>query len=457
MDQIYQVALLTLRSAFRLRLAWALMAVLAGVSGLMPYMIRHNGTAKMFIQVTMSYSLTAITAILGLATLWIACGSMARDISERQVQILATKPIPRWRIWLGKWLGIVLLDAILLFLSGSLVMGMIMIRSNDLNRDQKKALFEQVLVARTGVTEPVEFRESEIDAITRYLTTNPRPNQPENPARLREYVIEELKRRDQIVPSNRMRVWEIDMSEGGERVREEPLFLKVHFYAAKQERAGQGSSIEGYWEVGEEPNLWRHRGSLTPDSFTYIKVPPGHIGEDGRLKVSFRNYNEGTLVFPLADGLEVLYREGSFIPSFFRAMGVLLCWMAALAALGLFSASFLTFPVASLLVFSFLLMLISSSMMAEVVREGTISTLDHETGKPTFTLLDWIMVPFFKVILGGLSLLKGFSPIEYLGSGRNVSWTILFRAFFQVVVVAGGVLALAGSLILTRRELAGAP
>jgi len=69
MDQIYQVALLTLRSAFRLRLAWALMAVLAGVSGLMPYMIRHNGTAKMFIQVTMSYSLTAITAILGLATL----------------------------------------------------------------------------------------------------------------------------------------------------------------------------------------------------------------------------------------------------------------------------------------------------------------------------------------------------------------------------------------------------
>ena len=456
MDQITQVALLTLRSAFRLKLAPALIAILAALSVIMPYIIRHNGTAQMFTQVTMSYSLSAISAVLGLATLWLACGSLARDITEKQIQILATKPIPRWKIWLGKWMGIILLDAILLFASGTMVVGMIMFRSSDLNKDQRKVLFEQVLVARSGVMEKTEYTDAEINAVVRYLEQNPRPGQSENEARLREEALSELKRRDQLIPNNRMRVWEIDLSHAASKLKDAPLFLRVHFYAAKVKRADGGTTpaLRGFWEVGESPNQWRMENTITPDTYSYITVPAGHIGPDGILKVAFRNYNPNTLIFPLNDGLEVLYKEASFIPSFFRALGVLLCWMAALAALGLFSASFLSFPVASLLVFCMLLMLLSTSLMGEVVKEGTISSLDHETGQPTFTYLDWIMVPFFKTILNGLSLLKGFSPIEFLSSGRNVSWTILARAILQIVVLAGGILAFLGSLIFTRRELA---
>ena len=51
--------------------------------------------------------------------------------------------------------------------------------------------------------------------------------------------------------------------------------------------------------------------------------------------------------FPLEDGMEVLYREGGFGLNFVRGMGIIFCWMALLATLGLAAASFLSFPVAA--------------------------------------------------------------------------------------------------------------
>jgi ABC-type transport system involved in multi-copper enzyme maturation permease subunit len=59
-----------------------------------------------------------MTALLGLATLWLGCGTLARDVEECQIQVVAVKPISRWQIWLGKWLGIMSLNAVLLGLAG---------------------------------------------------------------------------------------------------------------------------------------------------------------------------------------------------------------------------------------------------------------------------------------------------------------------------------------------------
>ena len=92
-------------------------AVAAAVVGL-PLLIKDDGTARGFTQILLTYTLSAITGLLGLSTLWLSCGTLARDIEECQIQVVATKPIARWQIWLGKWLGIVTLNAALLAISG---------------------------------------------------------------------------------------------------------------------------------------------------------------------------------------------------------------------------------------------------------------------------------------------------------------------------------------------------
>src|ERR1043165_4652475 len=118
MQQIAAVMGLTWKAAFRFRLFVVVAVLLLGAVVLLPILIKDDGTARGFTQILLTYTLSAITALLGISTLWLACGTLARDIEDCQMQVVAVKPISRWRIWLGKWLGIMTLNAAPLIISG---------------------------------------------------------------------------------------------------------------------------------------------------------------------------------------------------------------------------------------------------------------------------------------------------------------------------------------------------
>src|SRR5262252_730289 len=121
MQSLLAIASLTWKAAFRFRLFLVLAVLLLGAVVGLPLLFKDDGTARGFTQILLTYTLTAITALLGFSTLWLSCGTLARDIEECQIQMLAVKPIPRWQIWLGKWLGIMSLNAALLAISGGCV------------------------------------------------------------------------------------------------------------------------------------------------------------------------------------------------------------------------------------------------------------------------------------------------------------------------------------------------
>ena len=68
-------------------------------------------------------------------------------------------------------------------------------------------------------------------------------------------------------------------------------------------------------------------------------VSGGQAGaENGKLTIVFINPNNVPLLFPIEDGIEVLYRESNFGLNFARGLGIIFCWMALLATLGLAAA-----------------------------------------------------------------------------------------------------------------------
>ena len=153
MQRILAIAGLTWKAALRFKLFLVIAALLIlAVVGL-PLVIKDDGTARGFTQIILTYTLSAITALLGLSTLWLSCGTLARDIEECQIQVVATKPIARWQIWLGKWLGIVSLNAVLLAISGGCVFGLLQWRAGKLPAAEQKILREQILVARGSAKE----------------------------------------------------------------------------------------------------------------------------------------------------------------------------------------------------------------------------------------------------------------------------------------------------------------
>ncbi|HZF01704.1 MAG TPA: ABC transporter permease [Methylomirabilota bacterium] len=455
MQRILAISWLTWKAALRFKLFLVIAALLIlAVVGL-PLVIKDDGTARGFTQIILTYTLSAITALLGLSTLWLSCGTLARDIEECQIQVVATKPIARWQIWIGKWLGIVTLNAVLLAISGACVFGLLQWRATKLPEAEQKNLREQVLVARGSAKE--KNNDADIDATTEKVLQErlkTSPVETANMAEVRRQIREQVKADFQLVAPGYPHGWQIDLGFAKNYLRDKPLQLRVKFNAANKSSSG---TFVAQWQVGD-PNsqkIWQSDPmSLAPDTFHEFEVPPNLFDGKGVLTIIFLNRNDTALLFPLEDGMEVLYPEGGFALNFVRGLGIIFCWMALLAALGLMAASFLSFPVATFFSLAMLVVILGSGTLAETVENGTVGVGNAEKGIAGHSVADVVLIPMFKGILAVVSLTKNVSPIDLLSTGRAISWGDFGMAFGQIVLLLGGIIAVIGIVLFNRRELA---
>ncbi|HTQ49967.1 MAG TPA: hypothetical protein VMJ12_04595 [Candidatus Acidoferrales bacterium] len=452
MQRILAICWLTWKAAFRFRLFTVIaVLLLATVVGL-PLLLKDDGTARGFTQILITYTLSVITALLGLSTLWLACGTLARDIEECQIQVVATKPVARWQIWLGKWLGIVSLNAVLLAMSGACVYGLLQWRATRLSAAEQEVLRTEVLVAR-GVAQPQDSN-AEIDTRTDQLLQERLKQTRVSGADLalaRQQIREQVKAAYQLVPPQYTREWLIDLGLAKNFLHGKPLQLRVKFNAARGSASG---TYVGLWQVGVPgtANVWRSDPmSLAPNTYHEFEIPADLFDQRGVLTIDFLNANNTTLLFPIEDGMQVLYPSGNFTMNFAKGLAILFCWMALLAAIGLASASFLSFPVATFFSLALLIVVFSSGTLANVVTLGTTGMGNPGSGPG---LADRILIPLFKGMLPVIDLVKNFSPIDSLSSGRAIAWSELGAAFGQIVLLCGGIISLIGIRLFARRELA---
>src|SRR5256886_14948943 len=140
MQRLLAIAALTWKAAFRFRLFWVLAVLLLGSVVVLPLLLKDDGTARGFTQILLTYTLSVITTLLGFTTLWLACGTLARDVEDCQMQMVAVKPIARWEIWLGKWTGIMLMNLLLLAVSGAAVYFLMQWRARQLPPEAREKL-----------------------------------------------------------------------------------------------------------------------------------------------------------------------------------------------------------------------------------------------------------------------------------------------------------------------------
>jgi len=455
-QRIAAVMSLTWKAAFRFKLFLVIAALLlVSVIGL-PILIEDDGTARGFTQILLTYTLSVISALLGLSTLWLACGTLARDIEECQIQVVTTKPIARWQVWVGKWIGIVTLNAALLAISGACVYALLQWRSTRLSPQEQMTLRNEVLVARGSVRPPSVAKEIEAETDAQLRATLSRTKvAPEDILELRKQIKERFKAGFQIVPPRAARRWQLDLGMAHHFLQGQPLFLRIKFNTPNMSPSGTFAAL---WQVGvpNKTQVWANDVpmSFSPDTFHEFEIPPDLFDETGMLTVVFINLNETALLFPMEDCMEVLYRESGFGVNFIRGLGVILCWMALLAALGLAAASYFSFPVAAFVSLSVLVLSFSSGTLANAVAEGKITNYNAEHGPSPPTVIDHVVIPVFRSVLTVINLAKDFSPVDSLSTGRSITWWQLGQAFSQIVLLLSGVIALIGIVGLNRRELA---
>jgi ABC-type transport system involved in multi-copper enzyme maturation permease subunit len=454
MQRLLAITWLTWKAALRFRLFWVMATLLLGAVILLPLVIKDDGTARGFTQILLTYTLSVVTALLGMSTLWLSCGTLARDIEDNQMQMVAVKPVPRWQIWLGKWLGLVTLNAVLLALAGIAIFVLLQWRAQKLPAQQQRILHEEVLVARESLKEKPADIEAQVE---RYFAerTKDAPVNPANAAVIKNQIREQLK--VDVVRPRTLRRWKIDLGWRQALLRNEPLFARFKFYAASTNELG---TYRIRVETGAPDSPGRHRldATFAANAFHEIRLEPNSWDSAGVLTVDIANYDEVVIVFPSEDGFEILYREGGFGLNFIRALAIVLFWLALLAAIGLAAASFLSFPVAAFVSASLMIVALSTGTMASSVESGTVGGVNEETGERqqgvATRVLDVVLLPLFRALVEIFKLVQGFSPVDALSTGRSVTWGTVGLAFLQIVVLLGGLTAVFGIAAFSRRELA---
>lgn len=190
---------------------------------------------------------------------------------------------------------------------------------------------------------------------------------------------------------------------------------------------------------------------LQARTFQEIELPIDCVSPDGSIQVALRNEDprNTSLSFDLTKNLEVMYVVGSFETNIVQTCLALLVPITCLASFGVFASTFLTFPVAALILVC--LYVISSSMgfVAESLAVTTdyydpteVQGWDFHIRRATVDAMGWVLA------------IGDSNPVGDLIEGRSIGWPRLFDAFWRFVLIKGGLTMFFGVLVFRRRELA---
>ncbi len=412
--RLLAIAINTIRHGMRMKLVIAFVFFLIVVLVLVPFFLK-SATQKGKVQITLTYSLGFLNIVLSLLTVFLSTSTFCADIRDKTIFTIDTKPVKRWEILGGKWLGVIALNAVLLVCAGCAIYGLLRYIARPLEGGEQEQLKirKQVLTARM---------ETKPEAIEGEKTT---------------YVV---------LPQ-RQQEWQFH----GVRSTEDIISIKFRNFSS----GDTDLEILGLWTVGDtESGFYRQATAFPGGTFHEFQVPASLVSSEGTLNVSFVNVspNGVTAIFP-HDDIRVLYRAGGFGGNFFRGMLLILLRIAFISAVGLASSTFLTFPVATL--FSIFVLAMSLSLpFARALLEQSFP-LPEAGLTPGHAELTNVFLG--KILSSGLRVLpdlRAYDPVPHVVSGLLIGWSVVLKGFAAMVVLRCAVIGFIAHSIFNRRELA---
>jgi hypothetical protein len=455
MRSIWAVAVNTVKQALRLKIAAVFIVLLLVLLPVMGLKMTGDGTLKGRMQAFVSYGLSLTTLLLALLTIFTAAYTLTSDVKDKQVYTVLTKPIRRFQFVLGKLFGVILLDAGLLALFSVIIYSITISLPKFLHADEDQItqVRNEFFTARASLT-PVEPDISEeLDQAYNKLKQDGEvpAGVDENPVARRNYKNELARRiglRKRAAVVGEELLWEFNNVKPKDPNQD--LFIRFKYDVAVNP---QDLSIYSKWVIGDVRQLRLGTPIETPlyslerkdliRTFREFAVPADAVAGDGYLALAFLNgpLNDTVVIFPLEDGLELLYKADTFTANFIRAALLIFVRLVFLAALAVFAGSFLSFPVA-------ILLCLSVFTMANM--SGYIGESYHVVGAQPNGLYSYVLKPLIML----LPEFDQVSPSKFLVPARLFSWSFLGWLSFTTVCLKALPLAIMSLLIFTYREIA---
>lgn len=450
MRSIWAVARNTIRQAIRMKIAAAFVLLLLVLIPVMGLAVTGDNTIKGRLQSFVTYSLAMVSLLLSLLTVIVATYSLADDIKQCRIYTVLTKPIRRYELLLGKVLGVVLLDLLLLSFFSSAIYGIsryIPVRSSA-DAEQMQLLEKEFFTARASIKPPEPDVSKEVIELYEKLREN---NQLPEDATFREiikYLTQIKKMQKQAAGPGQELRWEFDNIRIADP--NQNLFLRFKYDVAVNP---PDLNIYATWAAGDLrqlPMIPTGRGSIyffdrkdLIRTFHELEIRGNAVASDGHLEIGFVNLpvNNTVVIFPPGEGLELLYEAESYTANFVKGVLIIFFRLIFLACLGIFAASFLSFPVAILLCLAVLFVAATGGFTLESF--NYLSNEMNTAYKYTVEVLIE-MIPRF----------DEYTPSNYLVPARLISWPLLAKIAAVVVGLQSLAVLLLSLLIFKFKEIA---
>lgn len=478
---VFAVARNVLDEAVRLKL-WLMFVVLLlfGLAAL-PGTLDAETPLRYRVQSFLQYGTAGAFWVTALLVVLLAVSTVSTEQRDKVIWQTMTKPVAAWNYILGKWLGIVGLAAVLMSVSG---VGVFMFVEFLRSQPAQGEVGAFKTSEGSGVTPDRQWLETQILTARTLIENDKLDLRNRDPQAFQASIdnyIEQLKRATSSFDET-----DKETRESVEKSLEETLEKNYRVVAPGGTPMSYEFSNLQYAAENALPIIFRFRvdsGSNSPDklyrvTFVFSNVgpvvrevplgqyvtqllPPSSVNPDGMLQVQVYNGafspgpdgqvafrpNPEAISFPKT-GLGVSYSVGSYRLNFARVVFVLWLKLAFLAVAGLFTATFLSFPVATLTTFVIFFAAESAGSITKA-----LEVWDDMDRDGNLVLWRWVVV---KIAQGSSSIFQPYAelaPVQKLVDGLYLSIAeVGFGSAF--LVLASALLFSVGAFIFARRELA---
>lgn len=473
----FAVARVVLEEAMRRKIAVSCTAILITTVVVLPFILDPNAQIAYRVQSFLTYSLTATALLLSIITVFLACASISDEIEDRRIHTVLVKPVRRSAYLIGKLLGIMLLNLLLLTVTGTAIFAFAHLQvareaqvggGRAIDSGALRRIYREVLVARETLypTPPLGYLE---EAVQRAM------KDPDNEERIahmgglvafQEAALEEAEKQWRFVqPGDRLPYVYRGLTRALEESPED-VVLRLRPRAIIGPRSQQDPvDMILHFDQGRE------RFPLAAKEVKTVELTP-YLDGDELLVVIENHHSEtdraarGSVMFTPEDGLpQVIFPVGGFAGNLVRGLLIIWCRVGFLAALGVCASTILGFPVACLFT---LILMVSAVASAHIIDEHPATAGSHaghshaghshgphghdheEEGGGVIEVLQAIGLE----MAGFLREYSRYPVVSRVLDGRIVPWSEVGRIWFRVGLLWSGALVLLGVILFRRREVA---
>ncbi len=464
MQAFFAIMLQTIRSAVRSKVFHILFLAILLAVFLLPTTVSGDGTAAGLVQISLTYSLNVVVALISITTLWLACSLLSREIEAYNIHLVVSKPCPRWLVWWGKWAGVFVMHAVILLISAAIVFLLInwrLQRGNFSEPELARLRLETMVGRRAFLPDRPNFALEVENEYRRRLAAG-ELDAGHNVSSIKSEIRRGVIAKEGEVKPGDMKTWTYQ----NVRVKDEDDLLYIRYRMYSGETSDTNQKII--------PCLW---GFLLPAEKTEVSAPfamqefrvaGGSFQEmpvrsaalidkeqNNQVVVRFLNLPQemwggveaASAVFQATDRPIILCRVTGFLNNYARSMILALFQIAFLAALGCTVGSAFSTPVAAFAAISYLVIGMS-------VQAAISAPLRNEDGSYNYkNLLEKSAHKFAQVVKVLVVSVDDLDSTSDLAKGNLVEYRRIGRAFLNLIVIRTGIIAGLGIWILTKREL----